>query len=183
MSVVIFAGGVLGADRRCLVDHGSYDCNIQTMVKIFQGEDKRFAYGYCGDALSESEKMQAAQFFSTKICLFLAGARDADLQLTSDEVKQVGGWARSFIIMTRKRAWHLSYSLKLSEITNLEAYALGNGSVMAYVCLKAGLTVPKTIEMLAIHNTDTGNGMDIIKQTDLLSFTEELKNVKRRTRK
>ena len=168
MTIIAYSKGQLAGDRMGIVGYGR-SATIQDTVKVFKSKCGRFAYGIAGDAFIESEREGLMELVFRQLLVHNASDGEIELKLSgADATNVMGIMDRNIIFMTADRAWRIQSS-KYLEITHLDGYCSGNGSMMADVCLKFGLSAADTVKEVMLLQADCGgSGMDVVNASDLI---------------
>lgn len=166
MTTIAYYQGQLIGDRKqvALTDPTSF----RDGTKAFVSEDGSFAYGFSGDAVSESMRKTiegAIRRIIQKVLLSSSATVDID----NSELVLIKGLSVG-VIATKQNAWFLN-SFRGTAL-DLDGHAHGCGTGGAFLCalLTCGMTLEEAMVKCAEFDPMSSPNMDIIKLDELEDF-------------
>lgn len=168
MSIVIYSKGVLGADRRCIINGAQWNVFQAPGKKVHMHESKTFAIAFAGHIPGPRSLKLIFDTIHDMLLAFHIEGVDDNLTLTDEIKSRLFSESRSSIIaMTKSDVWLFSEKQTAwIEITHLD-YFNGNGAPCAAMCLGAGLSVDKALQEIPAISGECGDGYDIVKVSEL----------------
>lgn len=165
MTVLVYHEGILGADKRALMEECiSHSERISTVTKIHLSSCKRFAIGMVGGGRLPKDIPKVMSLLGAVI--FKYKLANCTQSVLTDEEREFLDLENTLYLAVTSDCLFLFNDKGARQITG--SIFMGSGANVARGAIECGKSVRDAIVIAGKYITTVGNGIDIIDCSDLL---------------
>lgn len=168
MSVVIYSEGVLGADKRAVINGAQWNVFSQPTTKVHTHESKSFAIAFAGHLPGPRSLKIILNTIYQMLIKFTLEETQESMEITEELASRLFAESRtSIIVMTKTDTWLFAKKHKHWIELTAQNYYSGNGAPCAAMCIGAGLTVIQALTEIPKVCIECGDGYDVVRAVNL----------------